>query len=62
MASGQREGVAVCGSGVAMQLGSVSSGPPHPVPPSCDLSICREIGFIVYGLGKPLEPFLQKQY
>jgi hypothetical protein len=23
---------------------------------------CREIGFIVYALGKPLDPFLQKQY
>lgn len=23
---------------------------------------CREIGFIVYAIGKPLDPFLQKQY
>jgi hypothetical protein len=23
---------------------------------------CREIGFIVYALGKPLDPFLQKHY
>ena len=28
----------------------------------CVCVCCREIGFIVYALGKPLDPFLQKQY
>ena len=32
--------------------------PPAPArPPSC-----REIGYIVYAIGKPLDPFLQKHY
>ena len=29
--------------------------PPLPFP-------CSDIGFIVYGIGKPLDPFLQRQY
>ena len=27
-----------------------------------DHDMLREIGFIVYGLGKPLDPFIQPQY
>ena len=40
------------------------NGPPRRCcfePPHL-LLCCREIGFIVYALGKPLDPFLQKQY
>ena len=32
---------------------------PSPPPPS---PLFREIGFIVYAVGKPLEAFLQKEY
>ena len=29
---------------------------------SLDHSRLRSMGFVVYGLGKPLDPFLQKKY
>ena len=39
--------------------GGIDPDPCLPPPPS---PAHRDIGFIVYGLGKPLDPFLQKHY
>ena len=33
-----------------------------PLTTDLSLRVLREIGFIVYAIGKPLDPFLQKGY